>query len=216
MPFEFLSTEMQRMSRAEKFWDRMARPPVKEIGRGTIKTVEKIKKHLTKSDRVLDFGCGNGTISFQFAGHVQQVEAIDISAKNIALAKKEATGRGIQNIHFAQAVLFDEHYKEESFDVVLAFYILHLLEDREQVIQRINKLLKPGGIFISASACLGEKKSFLTVALSLLSKTGIVPHLNFIKGIELENLMVKENFQIIETKILDQSPLDYFIAAKKV
>ncbi len=204
------------MYKSEKFWDRMANKPVKKISQGTVDNVERIKNHLNKDDFVLDYACGNGTISYQLAGHVQKIEAIDISSKVIAIAKEAAAERKIKNIQFQQTAIFDERFSKESFDAILAFNILHLVEDREKVIQRVNELLRPGGIFISATVCLGGKRSFVSVSLSLLSKISMFPDIIRMKSSELEDLINNNNFQIIETAALSQSPLNYFIAAKKI
>jgi 2-polyprenyl-3-methyl-5-hydroxy-6-metoxy-1,4-benzoquinol methylase len=51
--------------------------------------------------------------------------------------------------------------------VILAFHVLHLLEDTQEVVQRMHELLKPGGLFVSATACMGEK-SFLGMFLLLV------------------------------------------------
>ena len=60
-----------------------------------------------------------------------------------------------------------------TFDGILAFYILHLLEDSQMVIQRINELLKPGGLIISVTPCMG-KKPFLNGIFSIFSKLGFI------------------------------------------
>ncbi|NEW06798.1 methyltransferase domain-containing protein [Paenibacillus sp. SYP-B3998] len=57
------------------------------------------------------------------------------------------------NINYAHSTIFDERYKKGSFDVILVFHVLHLLEDEHIVLQRINELLKPGGLLISATPC---------------------------------------------------------------
>jgi 2-polyprenyl-3-methyl-5-hydroxy-6-metoxy-1,4-benzoquinol methylase len=44
-----------------------------------------------------------------------------------ALQKAEA--RNIANINYAHLTVFDERYKRGSFDVILVFYVLHVLED---------------------------------------------------------------------------------------
>jgi 2-polyprenyl-3-methyl-5-hydroxy-6-metoxy-1,4-benzoquinol methylase len=61
-----------------------------------------------------------------------------------------------------QATIFDTRLKEETFDVILAFGILHLLKDFPKAIRRINELLKPGGWFISSTACMGKDKTIPT------------------------------------------------------
>lgn len=148
------------MNKSEKFWDKMANyyDRVEKKDELTyIKIIEKTKKYLKINDVVLDYGCGTGLISNEIADNVKVIHAIDISSKMIEIAKKKADGRKIENIDYAHSTIFDERYKRCSFDVILVFYILHLLEDPHKVMQRINELLKPGGLIISATPCMGEK-----------------------------------------------------------
>ncbi len=207
------------MNKSEKFWDKQSRnydKQVKQYEQTHIKTVANTKKHLNMSDIVLDYACGTGIITNEIADNVKEIHAIDISSKMIDVAKRKAGERKIENINFAQSTIFDERYKKESFNVILAFNILHLLEDTQKVMQRINELLKPGGLFISATACMGEKMSFLGILLSLLSKIGIVPYVKIFKFSELEDLIANGNFQIVETEELGHTPPNYFIVAKKI
>lgn len=207
------------MNKSEKFWDRSAKEyENKKINWEKIynKAVENTKKHLNSSDVVLDYACGAGVITAQIADYVKEIHAIDISSKMIDVAQRIADERKIENINFLKTTIFDDRYKEESFDVITAFNILHLLEDSNEVIQRINELLKPGGLFISETACMGEKKSLLGTFLSLLGKLRIVPYLNPLKFSELEDLLTEGNFQIIETEDLQQKQTNYFIVAKKL
>jgi 2-polyprenyl-3-methyl-5-hydroxy-6-metoxy-1,4-benzoquinol methylase len=207
------------MNKSEKFWNRAADQSDKqdnEMDQTYIKTIENTKTHLNSSDIVLDYACGTGIITNEIAGNVKKIHAIDITSKMIEVAKRKAGGRNIENIHFAQSTIFDERFKRETFNVILAFNILHLLEDTQKVIQRINELLKPGGLFISSTACMGEKSKFLGVFISLLSKIGIFPYLKILKISELEDLIDRGNFQIVETENLNSTTSNYFIVAKKI
>jgi SAM-dependent methyltransferase len=109
----------------------------------------------------------------------------------------------------------NERHEPRSFDVILAFNILHLLRDLPQVTQRINDLLRPGGLFISSTPCLGGKWAPLNVFLLLLSKVGLVPYLTPFKPAELEDLVVDGGFQIVEMESLEHTPPNYFIVAEK-
>lgn len=205
------------MNKSERFWDRMAdkfdkRDKNFEQTHG--KTIESTKKYLNAGDVVLDYGCATGTAAIEIAGNVQEVHGIDISAKMIEAAKRKAGELKIDNIDFAQATIFDERNKRESFDVILAFNILHLLEDPQKTVQRINELLKAGGLFISITVCMG-KKSLFGIFMSLFTKIVGIPYLRLFKIPELENLITKGNFQIMEAKSLRQRPTNCFIAARK-
>jgi 2-polyprenyl-3-methyl-5-hydroxy-6-metoxy-1,4-benzoquinol methylase len=164
--------------KAEKFFDKMANQFDKRARNFEQPPVEKTKKYLNLDDIVLDYGCATGTVTIGIADEVKKVQGIDISSKMIDMARKKADDCQIENIDFAQATIFDDGMNRESFDVILAFNILHFLEDTPQVIQRINELLKPGGLIISATSCMGEKtfKNILQLLLfSPLIKLGIVP-----------------------------------------
>jgi 2-polyprenyl-3-methyl-5-hydroxy-6-metoxy-1,4-benzoquinol methylase len=209
---------MEPNNNAEKFWDRAAKYYDKEEKKDEqtyLNFIEKTRKYLKISDTVLDFGCGTGLVSNEVAVNVKMVHAIDISSKMIEIAKTKAIEREIQNIDYAYTTIFDNRYKKSSFDVVLAFYVFHLLDDSLKVLQRMNELLKPGGLIISVTPCLGEKP-ILNSLLSIGSKIGITPKITSFKISELEQLFKKENFEIVETDCMKLNSPQYLLIAKKI
>jgi 2-polyprenyl-3-methyl-5-hydroxy-6-metoxy-1,4-benzoquinol methylase len=208
------------MAKPEKFWDRLAgtydnsEPSTDPLH---IKTVAAAQKYLDVGDVVLDYGCATGITALEIAGHVKAVHGIDISSKMIETAKRKTGERKVKNVDFAQATIFDERLKKESFDAILAFNVLHLLEDPQKAVQRIDELLKPGGLIISSTACMGENRAALiSVLLSLVMKIGIIPPLKFFTVSELEDVIAKGNFQIVEAESLTRNPTSYFIVAQKI
>ncbi len=212
------------MDKSEKIWDKIAHNYDKSEKRFEpihIKTIENTRKYLKASDNVLDYGCATGTKALELASSVKRIQGIDISSKMIEGAKRKAVERKIENVDFAHAIIFNENYKSESFDVILAFNILHSLEDHNQVMQRINELLKPGGLFISVTPCLKEKmatKNRLELSFfRLLIIVRVFPNiLTRFKIPELEDLITSGNFQIIETENIFHRMTSYFVAAKKI
>jgi len=204
------------MNKSEKFWGRMAKylDQVERKDETTnIKIIDKTKKYLKISDTVLDYGCGTGTSATEIAGSVKTVTGIDISSKMIEAAKGKTVERKVKNIDFAQTTIFDEKLKTGSFDVILCFNLLHLVEDTPKVMQRINELLKPGGLIISSTPCI--RGTFLGVLLLPVSKIGLIPPITSFKISELEDLMTDGNFEIVETECLHKSGQQYFVVAKK-
>lgn len=225
------------MNRPEKFWDKMADRYDKNLEKymlTKIKTIDKTKNYLKKSDTILDYGCGTGLFAYKLADNVKEIYAIDISSKMIEIAKNKEDRHRKQNINFLQASIFDEKLKEESFDVVVAIGILHLLKDEQKVVKRIYQLLKPGGFFISSTACMGQQKKAIPILInsivSVLSIIGIFPgNLRFFSISKLEQLITNENFRILETESRNFERLTgenqknhqayviaHFIAAKKI
>ncbi len=207
------------MNKSEKFWDKRAvkyDKDEKDWSQTYNKAVENTKKYLNNDDTLLDFGCGSGILTLRFTDLVKEIHAIDISSKIIEAAKERAKGNNIENISYVQTTIFDERYKKESFNVVLAYNILHLVEDIQRTIQRIYEILKPGGMFISETVCLREKKSFSSKLIVFISKTKLVPPVENLKSTDLENMIIDCGFEIIETEILGQSVPNYFVVAKKI
>ena len=208
--------------KSEAMWDKLANnwdTPGVSLGQNDIRIIEKTKKYLDASDIVLDYGCATGSIAIEIANAVKEAHGIDISSKMIEIARRKADERKIKNIAFTHATIFDESLKRESFDLILALSVLHLLENPAQVMNRINQLLKPGGLFISATPCLG-RRAFVNVLIStpifLLSKIGILPYINSFSVPDLVASITNENFQIVENENLSVRPItECFIVARK-
>ena len=125
-----------------------------------------------------------------------------------------------ENAHFVQTDIFDNRYQRESFDVILAFNMLHTVEHVSDVIQRIYDLLKPNGKLISVTPCLKEEMSFwvgLQIQLvRLLTATGIIPvAIRRLRSSELDDLIASACFQTIEAEKISKGATSYFVVARK-
>ena len=212
------------MSKSEKFWDQSASKYDNTEEKFEFihsRSRENTKRYLKYTDIVLDYGCGTGTTACEISGLVKSVRAIDISTGMIEIAKGKAATGGVVNVDFGQADIFDEEFENGSFDVALAFNMLHTVPDPEIVVQRTVELLKPGGLFISVTPCLGGKKSALVSLQSLLVrallKVGVIPvPIRQIKSADLDDLMDDERLEVIETEEIFKGASSYFMVAKKV
>lgn len=203
------------MDRSENFWDRTAKNFDQQDDQYDPDYVHMVKEYLEPGDAVLDFACGAGSFSCLIASDVEEVFAIDISSKMLEIAEGKARNHKIENINFMHATIFDQRLKEGSFDVILAFNILHLLENLPEVMQRINRLLQPEGTFISDTPCLGEKRNLVGMITALISKLPILPHVESFSVAELKDLISDEKFQIVEAEIVSPNIPTCLIVAKK-
>ena len=105
--------------------------------------------------------------------------------------------------------------KNSTFDIVLGFYIIHLLDDPQIVLQRIKQLLKPGGLFISTTPCLGQS-GFLKFMLGAASLFGFVPKTKSFKTTGLEMLIKDAGFEIVEIACLSREGFQQYVAARKI
>jgi 2-polyprenyl-3-methyl-5-hydroxy-6-metoxy-1,4-benzoquinol methylase len=211
------------MKNPEKFWNFLAKNFDKTENKFESihnKTLDITKKYLHPSDTVLDYGCATGKKTIFLADKVKQIYGIDFSAKMIELAQKHAIDKGIKNIYFSHTVIFNDELKCGSFDVILVFNVLHLVENLHDVMQRISYLLKPGGILITSTPCINEQmdkeNNFKFSIFQLLQKTRLLPkYIAKFTFCELEDLILGKGFQILETQKLYDGISGYFIAAKK-
>jgi 2-polyprenyl-3-methyl-5-hydroxy-6-metoxy-1,4-benzoquinol methylase len=184
------------------FWDIIAsgmdKPEVNSDKSSHIDlAIEKVKTYLKVDNVVLDYGCATGSDAFMVSGLVKHVDDIDISPKMISIANRRAAENKIENARF---FTLTQHKKEGliNYDVIFSLYVLHLIDDVKPVIGHIYNLLAPGGIFISSTVCLGEKKSFLLYILRFFYKIGLIPELSLFISKELMKLIENERFKIIE------------------
>lgn len=212
------------MSKSETFWDQSASNYDNTEEKFEFihsRSRENAKRYLKDTDIVLDYGCGTGTTACEISGLVKSVRAIDISTGMIEIGKGKAATGGVVNVDFEQADIFDEEFENGSFDVVLAFNMLHTVPDPKSVVQRTVELLKPGGLFISITPCLGGKKSALVslqiLLVRALLRVGVIPvPIRQLKSADLDDLMDDERLQVIETEEIFKGASSYFMVAKKV
>ncbi len=211
------------MSKSKKFWDSASKNYDKTEERFEYihkKSRENAKRHLESYNVVLDYGCGTGTTACEIANDVKEIHAIDISPKMIEISKKKAAEKNIKNVIFEEGDIFDEKLKKESYDRILAFNMLHTIPNPESAVQRINELLKPDGLFISITPCLGDKMSFLIGLqirlVQVMCKIGIIPiPIRRIKSSDLDELIINGNFLNIDTEKIYKGASSYFMVAKK-
>ena len=193
----------------EKFWNliasKYAASPIADRSAYETK-IQKIKTYLNKENSVLDIGCATGTQSGDIAGDVKQVTGIDISRKLLAIAEQRMAERKLDNINFLQTTVFDECFQPGGFDVVMAFYVLHFFEDIDTVFERIHDLLKPGGVFISETACLGENNVIIQKVLRFAGQLGFLPLINLLTTQQLEQALDKAGFTIVDKTRFSHHP----------
>lgn len=86
--------------------------------------------YLDKSMRLLDVGCGPGSISLDLSEHVGEVIGLDIAPINRSFEKP--------NLEFIQGDIFD--YQGEPFDVVHAHQVLQHLADPVAALKKMGEL----------------------------------------------------------------------------
>ena len=125
------------------------------------KKLEITRGYVKPDMAVLEFGCGTGSTAIAHAAYVNHIQAIDLSANMLEIARSKAADAGVSNVTLQQASIDAFEAPDESFDAILGLSILHLLTDRNAAIAKVYRMLKPGGIFVSSTVCLGDSMKWL-------------------------------------------------------
>ena len=98
--------------------------------------------------RLLDAGCGPGTVTAGLARAVAPgaVIGIDLSDDVLALARDHAAEQGLSNLSFAAGDIYALNYDGDSFDVVYANQLLQHLTDPARALREMRRVLRPGGL----------------------------------------------------------------------
>ena len=96
--------------------------------------------------RVLDVGCGGGLLAEEFARLGCDVNGIDPSAKSVQVAREHAGMSGL-TIRYCRAAGESIPFHDHAFDIVYCCDVLEHVENPEQVIGEISRVLSPGGLF---------------------------------------------------------------------
>jgi ubiquinone/menaquinone biosynthesis C-methylase UbiE len=113
--------------------------------------VDELADRLPAGARVLDLGCGNGAKISRFADRFD-VLGVDISEQQLELARAAVPGAT-----FVQADFSKLEFPAGAFDAVTALYsIVHVpREEQPDLLGRIMRWLKPGGLFLASMSHVG-------------------------------------------------------------
>jgi len=95
--------------------------------------------NVSPEDTVLDIGCGNGALTFDVAKKAKRIIGIDLSKKNIKIAKEKFSR---ENIEYIQGDIL-KSLPDEKFDVIILSNILEHIPNRIEFLENLkNKAQK--------------------------------------------------------------------------
>ena len=187
------------MAQSTKFWDKIAerysKQPIADEA-AYQKKLQVTREYFQPDMEVWEFGCGTGSTAITHAPYVKHIHAIDLSSKMLEIAQGKADAEKVTNVTFEQATIDEFSVPEQTLDAVLALSILHLLENKEEVIAKVHKMLKPGGIFVTSTHCLGDTMKWFKLVAPMGKLLGLMPLVKVFTTKELEDNLTEAGFQI--------------------
>jgi len=212
-----MRAQSKTLSNDQRFWDRMAAKyasgPISDEAAYQTK-LEITRRHFSPEMEVLEFGCGTGMTAVSHAPYIKHIHATDLSGEMLEIARGRAAEAKVENISFERVGFEDIEAAPEHYDVVLGLSILHLLEDRDAAIARVHALVKPGGVFISSTACLGEKMWFFGLIAPIGRFFGLFPMLRVFTAVQLVKSLQQAGFEV-EHQWRPDKAVAVFIVARK-
>jgi ubiquinone/menaquinone biosynthesis C-methylase UbiE len=116
-----------------------------------------------KRPRVLEIGCGTGSLAIMMAKVGAIVTAIDISPLMLDEAERKAKEQGFEDsieFHQMDATALGEHFEQGSFDFVVSTLVFSEFppEVQRYTLREISKLLKPDGRLLVADEMLPVRR----------------------------------------------------------
>jgi len=187
------------MNQSARFWDRTAerhsKSPIADEA-AYRKKLQITREYFRPDMTVLEFGCGTGSTAILHAPYVKHIRAIDISSKMIEIARGKAEAQKVGNVTFEHLTIEALSAPDQSFDAVLGLNVLHLLKNKQAAITKVYRMLKPGGVFVTSTVCLGDTMKYLKVIAPIGQLFGLMPTVSVFNTKQLEISLTDAGFDI--------------------
>lgn len=137
---------------------------------------------MPRAGRVVDLGCGTGNTLGWFAEQVGaegSVTGVDVSADQLAIARRRVEAAGHRNVRLAEASIYETGLPRGSFDVVHCRFVLCHLTRPMDALREMAALCRPGGLVIVFDVDLAglfsvpETKAYARVLELMLARNAL-------------------------------------------
>ncbi len=176
-------------------------------GRGAEDYADFVLSRIGGGDRVLDIGCGPGSITVGLAQVAGDVTGVDLDEAEFADARAYAGDHDISNVEFVENSIYGLEFPDASYDVCTLFSMLETLDDPLAGLAEVRRVVKPGGLVGASSVEYGGLilhgpdepllRRFYELRLQLWEAESVHPY----RGRELRGLLLAAGFTDVEAGI---------------
>jgi SAM-dependent methyltransferase len=160
------------------------------------------------ADRVVDVGCGPGSITVGLAQVAGYVTGVDIDDAEFDEARTYASEHGIDNVEFVEGSIYELGFPDASVDVCTLFGMMETLDDPLAGLAEVRRVLRPGGRIGASSIEYGGLilhgadepllRRFYELRLGIWEAQGDV---HFYRGRELRGLLLRAGFEHVDARM---------------
>lgn len=157
---------------------------------------------LSSKDKVLDIGCGAGSIALPLSKVIIDICGIDKSIKMIEIARRKDYNN---NIHWIVGDVFDQNFKANNYKLILIYETLHLFSSVERLMKKIIPAIQYGGYLCMGFCVYNWEKIIYEDIIQVLERNGI--HLDnwFFQDTEKFKNSLEDNHNINMSKMKEKS-----------
>jgi len=199
---------------------------IKILSLGQIEKIHReiVENYIAVGDKVLEIGCGTGTLAILCAEKGASVVGFDISPQMLSVANKKIRERDLTDriqLEEMGAIEMDEAFNSDTFDKIVSALVFSEFYSDEQkyVLREAYRVLKHGGLIIIADEVrpnsLAKRMLQLLVRIPLMVITYILTQTSTraLKGIE--SAITSAGFQIIHQKRTLLDSFGLYVAKKE-
>ncbi len=158
--------------------------------------LKSINKYLRRKDKVLDIGCGAGTLCLYLANKGYEVLGIDISNQAVESAKESAKIMGFDGAKFKKCD-FPAEIPNGKFDFIIFTEVIEHIKNDRKALSQINNLLNKNGILLLSTPSARAPLNRIGYSKEFDKRVG---HLRRYDIEELQKMINDEGFSIKETR----------------
>jgi ubiquinone/menaquinone biosynthesis C-methylase UbiE/DNA-binding transcriptional MerR regulator len=124
--------------------------------------------HVASGMRILELGCGDGSFWTENIKQLPEDILITVSDISEGMLRDARRNIGSEDSRFTYTMLdcHDIPYKDESMDLIIANHVLFYCDDIPSVCREVQRVLKPGGIFLCSTYSANHMKEVSQIAAS--------------------------------------------------
>jgi phosphatidylethanolamine/phosphatidyl-N-methylethanolamine N-methyltransferase len=163
---------------------------------GRESSVNIVNKNASNDAAIIEVGVGTG-LSLPLYRQDLKITGVDISEKMLDKAKKRIVGHALENISLKVMDAADLQFPDNSFDFVVAMYVVSVVPDINKFLDEISRVCKKNGDVIIVNHFVSDNK-----ILKIIEKTMSGAHevIGFKSDFSIDRILQYPNFKLINQR----------------